>query len=145
LATSAQVTRRAHVGVTYLEDEAGHPLAGVPLYRERYRFITIAGAPLARRRRVTWAEVATQPLGLLTPDMRNRRLIDACDGWAFSALKTSPGARVFYDQHKAAGAHHHAALRTLANRLVGILHGCLEHQTRYDETIAWGHRNDTAA
>ena len=77
--------------------------------------------------------------------VRNRRLIDACDGWAFSALKTSPGARVFYDQHKAAGAHHHAALRTLANRLVGILHGCLEHQTRYDENIAWGHRNDIAA
>lgn len=74
----------ADVGVTYLEDEeaggtGGAPgrLAGVPLYRERYRFITIAGAPLARSRRVTWAEVATQPLGLLTPDMRNRRMIDA--------------------------------------------------------------------
>lgn len=25
---------------------------------------------------MTWAEVATQPLGLLTPDMRNRRMID---------------------------------------------------------------------
>lgn len=71
----------ADVGVTYLEDEEGEAapgrLAGVPLYRERYRFITIAGAPLARSRRVTWAEVATQPLGLLTPDMRNRRMIDA--------------------------------------------------------------------
>lgn len=67
----------ADVGITYLEDEAGAPLAGVPLYRERYRFITVAGGPYARRRRVAWAEVATQPLGLLTPDMRNRRLIDA--------------------------------------------------------------------
>lgn len=72
----------ADVGVTYLEEEGGGTggvsgrLAGVPLYRERYRFITIAGAPLARSRRVTWAEVATQPLGLLTPDMRNRRMID---------------------------------------------------------------------
>jgi transposase len=77
--------------------------------------------------------------------IRNRRLIDACDGWAFSALKTSPGARAFYDQHKAAGANHHAALRTLANRLVGILHGCLEHQTPYDEHLAWGHRKGIAA
>ncbi len=77
--------------------------------------------------------------------VRNRRLVDACDGWAFSALNTSPGARAFYDRHKAAGAHHHAALRTLANRLVGILHGCLEHQTPYDEHVAWGHRNDIAA
>lgn len=77
--------------------------------------------------------------------VRNRRLVDACDGWAFSAVNTSPGARAFYDQHKAAGAHHHAALRAVANRLVGILHGCLEHQTPYDEHIAWGHRNDIAA
>ena len=69
----------------------------------------------------------------------------ATAGGAFSALKTSPGARAFYDQHKSAGAHHHAALRTLANRLVGILHGCLEHHTPYDEHLAWGHRNDVAA
>ena len=27
---------------------------------------------------------------------------------------------------------HHKALRALANRLVGILHGCLEHRTLYD-------------
>ena len=26
------------------------------------------------------------------------------------------------------------------NRLVGILHGCLEHHAAYDETTAWGHR-----
>ena len=29
------------------------------------------------------------------------------------------------------------ALRALANRLVGILHGCLTHHLRYDEAVAW--------
>jgi hypothetical protein len=28
-------------------------------------------------------------------------------------------------------------LRTLANRLVGILHGCLRHRQLYDEQLAW--------
>jgi transposase IS116/IS110/IS902 family protein len=71
---------------------------------------------------------------------RNRRLADAIYLWAFAALNASPGARTFYDTRRAAGATHHAALRALGNRLVGILHGCLESHTAYDETIAWGHR-----
>ena len=59
---------------------------------------------------------------------RNRRLADACYLWAFCALNASPGARAFYDQRRAAGDTHNRALRALANRLVGILHGCLRHQ-----------------
>jgi transposase len=76
---------------------------------------------------------------------RNRRLADACYLWAFASLNASPGARAFYDQHRAAGDTHHRALRALANRLVGILHGCLRHGTPYDEHIAWGHRHQLAA
>ena len=72
--------------------------------------------------------------------VRNRRLYDALDQWAFCSLTQSPGARVFYDQRKAAGDLHHQALRALANRLVGILHGCLKHRTTYDEHTAWAHR-----
>ena len=68
---------------------------------------------------------------------RNRRLADACDQWAFSALNAAPGARALYDTRRANGATHHQALRALANRLVGLLHGCLRHQSTYDETIAW--------
>ncbi|MDP1820762.1 MAG: IS110 family transposase [Acidimicrobiales bacterium] len=71
---------------------------------------------------------------------RNKRLADACQMWAFAAINTSPGARAFYDQHRAVGATHQRALRALANRLVGILHGCLRHGTIYDEHTAWGHR-----
>jgi hypothetical protein len=38
------------------------------------------------------------------------------------------------------GIGHHAATRQLANRLVGILHGCLMTGTLYDENTAWQHR-----
>lgn len=72
--------------------------------------------------------------------VRNRRLADAIDQWAFCSLRNSPGARAFYDQRRAAGDSHHKALRTLGNRLVGILHGCLRHHTLYDEHTAWAHR-----
>lgn len=77
--------------------------------------------------------------------VRNRRLADACHQWAFAAITASPGARAFYDQRRAADDTHHQALRSLANRLVGILHGCLRHNTPYDEHTAWAHRTHTAA
>jgi hypothetical protein len=67
----------------------------------------------------------------------NRRLSTACHLWAFAALTGSPGARRYYDAHRARGATHHQALRALANRLVGILHGCLRHRQPYDEQLAW--------
>jgi transposase len=75
--------------------------------------------------------------------VRNRRLYDAIDRWAFCALKRRPGARAFYDQPRAAGDTHHQALRALGNRLTGILHGCLRHHTAYDEHKAWAHRQTT--
>ena len=49
----------------------------------------------------------------------------------------SPGARAYYDRQRARGAGHNPALRQLANRLVGILHGCLKTRTLYDEATAW--------
>jgi transposase len=76
---------------------------------------------------------------------RNKRLADALHQQAFAALTASPGARAFYDQHRARGATHHQALRALSNRLVGILDGCLRHRTTYDEATAWAHRSTAAA
>ena len=76
---------------------------------------------------------------------RNKRLNDACYLWAFAALTASPGARTYYDQRRATGDTHNRALRALGNRLVGILHGCLRHNTPYDEHTAWGHRAAAAA
>jgi transposase len=68
---------------------------------------------------------------------RNRRLADALYQQAFAALTASPGARAYYDRHRARGATHHQALRALANRLVGLLHGCLRHGQTYHEDTAW--------
>ena len=76
---------------------------------------------------------------------RNRRLGDAIHQWAFCALTSSPGARAYYDTLRARGIGHHAALRQLGNRLVGILHGCLKTRTYYDETTAWAHHHTATA
>lgn len=65
------------------------------------------------------------------------RLIDALGAQAFSALGASPGARAYYKDLRQRGTGHRAALRQLANRLVGILHGCLKTGTVYDEATAW--------
>jgi transposase len=75
----------------------------------------------------------------------NRRLVDALHQQAFCALTASPGARAYYDSLRARKIGHHAALRQLANRLVGILHGCLKTGTKYDERTAWQHQVAAAA
>ena len=77
---------------------------------------------------------------VLARHARNKRLADAIYLWAFTAITASPGARTYYDQHRAAGDTHHQALRALGNRLAGILHGCLASNTPYSEHIAWAHR-----
>jgi transposase len=76
---------------------------------------------------------------------RNRRLADALYLWAFCTLTQSPGARAYYKSHRERGHTHHQALRSLANRLVGVLHGCLEHGCTYSETIAWPSAAQAAA
>ena len=69
--------------------------------------------------------------------IRNDRLTDALMAQAFTALSVSPGARALYDAERARGTEYNPALRKVANRLVGILHGCLKTRTRYDEATAW--------
>ena len=71
--------------------------------------------------------------------VHNDRLVDALGQQAFTAISRSPGARAYSDKQRARGLGHRAALRQLANRLVGILHGCMKTGTRYDETTAWSH------
>jgi transposase len=67
----------------------------------------------------------------------NRHLADATYWWAFCALTHSDGARRYYDAHRARGNNHDQAVRALANRLVGILDGCLRSRTMYQESVAW--------
>lgn len=75
----------------------------------------------------------------------NKRLGAALHMQAYAALTGSPGARAYYDELRARNIGHHAALRQLANRLVGILHGCLKSGAAYDEDIAWQHRRPVPA
>jgi DNA-binding transcriptional LysR family regulator len=63
-------------GLTYLDNEPLGRVAQVPLYTEFYRFLCAPGTALAGRARVTWAEVAEEPLCLLTADMQNRRIVN---------------------------------------------------------------------
>jgi transposase len=77
--------------------------------------------------------------------VHNDRLIDALMAQAFTTLRLSPGARTYYDRQRARGCGHNAALRQLANRLVGILHGCLKTRTLYNETTAWSHHTKSLA
>ena len=74
--------------------------------------------------------------------IHNDRLVDALNAQAFASLNASPGARALYDELRARGIEHNDALRRLANRLVGILHGCLKTRTLYDEATAWSHRQN---
>jgi transposase len=76
---------------------------------------------------------------------RNKRLGDAVHQWAFCSLRGSPGATAYYQALRNRNIGHQAALRQLANRLVGILHGCLKTGTAYDEHTAWSHHTHAAA
>lgn len=76
---------------------------------------------------------------------RNRHLADACGQWAFCSLTQSLGARNYYDELRGRGKGHRQALRQLANRWVGILHGCLANHAHYQENIAWPDRVQAAA
>ena len=67
----------------------------------------------------------------------NHRLVDALHQQAQTAMRDDPGSRAHYQRLRDRGASHNTALHQLANRLVGILHGCLKHHADYEPTTAW--------
>jgi transposase len=71
----------------------------------------------------------------------NRYLADAVQRWAFCSLAHSGWAREFYDQQRARGKGHHAALRALGNRWLEVLWHCLHKGCRYDEATHVANRN----
>src|ERR1035437_623079 len=75
----------------------------------------------------------------------NRRLGETSLRWAFSAAQSSPGAKRYYDALRSRQKTHAQAVRAVANRMVGILHACLEKRVLYNETIAWPEPLDMAA
>lgn len=64
------------VGMTYVDGEPLGQVKVIPLYRERYLFLTPVDGELGRKDAVTWAEAASAPLCLLSPVMQNRRILD---------------------------------------------------------------------
>jgi transposase len=77
--------------------------------------------------------------------IHNDRLVDALRMQAGAAILHDPGSRAYYNELRAREIGHNAALRQLANRLVGILHGSLKTDTLYDAHTAWSHRTTRAA
>ncbi|TQM67810.1 transposase IS116/IS110/IS902 family protein [Actinomadura hallensis] len=77
--------------------------------------------------------------------VHNDRLVDALHLQASCALLHDPHVRAYYDQLRTRDIGHNTALRQVANRLVGILHGCLKTNTRYDQTTAWSHHHHDLA
>lgn len=80
--TSAEIQRglddfELDIGVTYLDSEPLSRVRRLPLYRERYLLFTPRSSEMDARTTVTWREAAAFPLCLLTPDMQNRRILDA--------------------------------------------------------------------
>jgi DNA-binding transcriptional LysR family regulator len=76
-------------GVTYLDNEPLSHARSTPLYQERYFLFTPARGPLAGRDTATWAEAASIPLCLLTPDMQNRRILNGIFGASGVQIRTS--------------------------------------------------------
>ena len=64
------------VGVTYLDNEPLSNIRMVPLYTERYFFLTRRSEAVDGRTSMTWREAADFNLCLLTPDMQNRRITE---------------------------------------------------------------------
>ena len=122
---------RLEAGITYLDNEPLSHVRAIPLYREQYLLITPRGGPLAGGSRVTWREAASLPLCLLTPDMQNRRILNA--HFAEAGVTGPPGAR---DQ---LGLHplHAGALGLLVERAAARLPADAVGRARASPSSRW--------
>lgn len=89
------------LGLTYLEDPRLKGFRVLPLYRERHVLLARAPDPRLTAGKLGWADAAELPLCLLTPNMQNRRLIDA----AFREAGVSPRVMLETDSVFALYAH----------------------------------------
>ena len=89
------------LGLTYLEDQRLRGFRMLPLYRERYVLLARDARSLGGRDSINWADVADLPLCLLTPNMQNRRIIDA----AFREAGITPKLHVETDSIFALYSH----------------------------------------
>jgi hypothetical protein len=75
---------------------------------------------------------------------RNTHLADACHLWAFSAVALA-GRPALLRRPPGSWQDAPPGLRQLGNRLVGILHTCLERRELYREEVAWPALEEVAA
>ena len=64
-------------GLTYLDEETPPHTRRVELYRETFYLVIEENEPLAAADTVEWADTADLRLCVLSPQMRNRRILDA--------------------------------------------------------------------
>jgi DNA-binding transcriptional LysR family regulator len=81
------------VALTYVDGSEVNGMTSVPLYRERYVFLTPSDGEFGRRDSVSWAEAARVPLCLLTSSMQGRRRLDAL----FSEADVAPSPQLETD------------------------------------------------
>lgn len=63
-------------GITYLDHESPSNVISVPLYAERYVFVTAASGAQSFSGQMTWSDIAGHALCLLHQGMQNRRILD---------------------------------------------------------------------
>jgi DNA-binding transcriptional LysR family regulator len=78
------------LGVTYLEDQRLEGFKVLPLFRERYVLLAESSTAAGGVTSMSWSDAAGLPLCLLTPNMQNRRIINA----AFRRAKAQPNVVV---------------------------------------------------
>ena len=77
------------LGITYLDNEPMPGVKSAPLYREHY--CLVRAGPTGRKSKsatISWRQAAELPLCLLSPDMQNRRIIDAA--FASAGCRATP-------------------------------------------------------
>lgn len=106
-------------GMTYLDNEPLERVVAQPLYEERYCVFVREDHAFAGRSTIGWAEVAGERLGLLTPDMQYRRIVDA----AFAAAGTRPVPELETNSvvNLCAGVQTGQLVSVLPERLAGLV------------------------
>jgi DNA-binding transcriptional LysR family regulator len=125
-------------GIVYVESgEAAGDLLTLPLWRENHVLLCPAGGAFEGREAVTWREAAQLPLCLLTPDMQNRRTIDAV--FAGLGCPVQPmletNSIVSLLAHVSAGAWSSILPRSVFD-LIGVPRG-VEHFELVEPAVAW--------
>ena len=78
------------VGITYMEDQALNKMNTVTLYEDQLSVMVPKSLLSARKKSITWKEVAELPLCLLSPYMKERQIMDE----AFALVGCDPSPKL---------------------------------------------------